>query len=78
MQSLFWRVIYVLENELKSPAVMDEIEYMSSVTSASSLLGDTTVLPGNGSQPLELSCDEYVVYVDELLRNIAQQVSIVV
>jgi len=78
VQSLFWRVIYVLENELKSPAVMDEIEYMSSVTSASSLLGDTTVLPGNGSQPLELSCDEYVVYVDELLRNIAQQVSIVV
>ena len=56
---------------------MDEMDYRSSVTSASSLLGDATTLPGNGSQPLELSCDDYVVYVEELLRNIAQQVSIV-
>jgi len=53
---------------------MHEIEYTSSVTSASSLLGDSTLLPGNASRPMELSCDEYVVYVDELLRSIAQQV----
>jgi len=54
---------------------MDEIGYISSVTSASSLLGNSTLLPGNGTPSLKLSCDEYVAYVDELLRSIAPQVS---
>ena len=39
-----------------------------------SLLGDAMRLPSNESQPLELSCGEYVAYVDELLQDIAQQV----
>ena len=56
---------------------MDDIKRESSVTSASSLLGDSTLLPGNGSQPLKLSCAEYVTYVDELLRNVAQLVLII-
>jgi len=56
---------------------MDATEYMSLVTSASSLLGDNTLLPGNQLQPTELSCDEYVTYVDELLRSITPQVIIV-
>ena len=47
---------------------MDATEYASSAMSASSLLGDVTLLPGNGSRPIELGCDEYVAYVDELLH----------
>jgi len=58
----------------RSAQSMDATEYMSLVTSASSLLGDNTLLPGNQLQPTELSCDEYVTYVDELLRSITPQV----
>jgi len=47
---------------------MDSTDYMSSATTTSLLLGYETLLPGNESQPLELSCDEYVAYVDKLLK----------
>jgi len=45
---------------------MDAFEHMLSVTS--SLLGNDTLLPGNKSRPMELSCDEYITYVDELIQ----------
>ena len=44
------------------------------VTSAGSLPGDGMLLLSNGSQPIEMNCDEYLAYVDELLRNISEQV----
>jgi len=54
---------------------MDATEYISLVTSsASSLLGNETLLLSNESQPMKMRCDEYVTYVDELLRSITQQV----
>jgi len=57
---------------------MDATDYMPSVTSASSLLGNDTLLLGDKSRPTEMSCGEYVSYVDDLLRGITQQVSVVV
>jgi len=58
-------------NVLKSASRMDVIEY-TPVTE--SLLGNGMLLPSNGSRPMEMMCDEYLAYVDELLRNISQQV----
>ena len=78
-QQYFYVLFGILfqNNVLKSACSMNVIEY-TPVTSAESLLGDGMLLPGNGSQPTEMSCNEYLTYVDELLHNISQQVCTVV
>jgi len=64
----------IADDVAKSTGNMDLIEY----TPVTSLPGDEMLLLGNVSRPMELTCDEYVDYVDQLLRGIAQPVSTVV